>query len=479
MAMNQPFKFDTVDQVLVDYNLQANEATLEDVLDSEMQLKDLFTQHILNVADTSQKLEFETTNPDQFKTETFPPDAVASFILPEDRIYLVLLNTIYQACLVSDLEPWSIVCDLNVNPHIAVWENSQTSEYFVGMRGTSPFNRGGWEDIMDDTLVTFGMTPILNSIFQGTGTDTSRFAEQMADLIGESTDVCNTMRITMHGRQVIQSLLGRTSASQITIAGHSLGGRAAACLAVEFGLKRAVLFNAAGPPTNPLRTGLGPGRQIHYHIAGDLISSHSDPAAMTVVLIDNHSYPIPPTQTVPPMLMLPGQMRSTWPTVDISKALNFDLVAHHTLNNFLSDNGKTFRGLLTADEYDAMWIYFSTHFGPEWGWDLLKGIATLGILQMMFYFIAWNSPIPGCRRETWLKRLGNFCSSYRWSQFSDHVNCMGRLTWNSALLMVLGPVIVPFFKIFYTLALMATGVFWVGDTAATLDARFKQRPIQW
>lgn len=480
MPVISPFKLAySVDEYLIDYNLALNQQTVADVLDAEDVLTSVFTNHIVNVADTSQLLEFETTDQSKFQTETFSPTQVASFIQEPDRIYLVLLNTIYQACLVADLDPWYIVCDLNVNPHIAVWQNQSTQEYFVGMRGTSPFNRGGWEDIMDDVLITFGLTPLLNSILQTSGKEASFIGKQLANIIGESTDVCNMMRITAHGREVIRTLLGRTSPDKIIIGGHSLGGRAAACLAVEFNLKRAVLFNAAGPPTNPLRTGLGRDRQIHYHIIGDLISSHSDPEKMTVVYIDNSSFGIPNTSTVPPMLMLPGEMRSTWPTVSISKSIQFDLVAHHTLNNFLAESGKTYHGQINADEYDAMWLYFSTHFGPEWGWDLLKGIATLGLMQLMFYYIAWNSPIPGCRRESWLKRLGTFCSQYTWRQFSDHVNCMGRLTWNISVMVVLGPLIVPFFKTFYTLALMATGVFWVGNTASELNDRFRQQSMRW
>lgn len=71
----------------------------------------------------------------------------------------------------------------------------------------------------------------------------------------------------------------------IVFTGHSLGGRAAICLAEKYPNSRAVSFNGGAPPTNPVKRGPGPSRAIHYHIEGDLISSHMTPQAAEVVRV--------------------------------------------------------------------------------------------------------------------------------------------------------------------------------------------------
>lgn len=72
----------------------------------------------------------------------------------------------------------------------------------------------------------------------------------------------------------------------VTFSGHSLGGAAAMCLATKFPNSLAVVYNAAAPPTNPVLSGPGPHRAVHYHVMGDGISSHMSPDAATIVRVE-------------------------------------------------------------------------------------------------------------------------------------------------------------------------------------------------
>lgn len=73
--------------------------------------------------------------------------------------------------------------------------------------------------------------------------------------------------------------------SELIFAGHSLGGTAAMCLGMKYPNSRVVSLNGGAPPTSPVRQGPGPERATHYHVFGDIISSHMDPAAARVIRI--------------------------------------------------------------------------------------------------------------------------------------------------------------------------------------------------
>ena len=384
----------------------------------------------------------------QGKQGLFSTAQVHDFVQEQDKPYLVLLKYLYEEASAAADYPWALVPDLPQSDHISVWENVETQQIFVGCRGTSPLNPGGWQDLADDIQITFGVQPLIQTLLNASGT--SGLAPT-ATLV--SNDVCNTMFITQQGQRILDQILKKVPAHQVVVGGHSLGGRAAACLVVQYDLARVVLFNAAAPATNPLRTGLGPARQIHYHIGGDLISSHSDSSKMTVVIVDNSTYPIPSTTSVPPMLMPPGEMRSTFPRITIHRSLDFDLVGHHLLTNFLKS--KPARGQLSVDEYDAIWVYWSNHFSQEWGKSLLVGVMTLGLMNLLLYYVAWNCPIPNSRRAQWLQRLSSFCQNSDWRHVGDRISCLGRQTWNRTLWLLLGPLVTPFFTAFYGVAFSA------------------------
>lgn len=54
---------------------------------------------------------------------------------------------------------------------------------------------------------------------------------------------------------------------------------------MKYNNSRAVIFNAGAAASNPVWSGPGPGRCTHYHIVGDLISTHMSEKAAKVIRI--------------------------------------------------------------------------------------------------------------------------------------------------------------------------------------------------
>lgn len=379
----------------------------------------------------------------------FTPEEVIDEIPYEDKVILCLIATLYSECRGDKLDQWEIQCQYNLNPHVAVWRHSGTGQYLVGLRGTNITGPGGAEDIADDAILAFGGGKILNAILeQIPEIKKLPFVEKVANYA--SGDLCDTMSITFHGRAIMKEMQRHIDMSQVITAGHSLGGRAAACLALEFQCQRCVIFNAAAPMSNPLMTGIGPEKQIHYHIAGDMISSHSSPTAMTVKRFDNSSYSIPPIELGPSFIMLPGKTKSAYPRMTLNKAIVFDLVAHHTLSNYLKSSGKKVKGEIDADIYDTQLLYFATQMD-----FLLKNVidfATLGIFKLIFYFIAWLSPVPGSKRQFWSEYVDSFClQKATWRDWTDVANCWGKAAWVNAVVFVIRDVAAQFIFYFATL----------------------------
>jgi pimeloyl-ACP methyl ester carboxylesterase len=75
----------------------------------------------------------------------------------------------------------------------------------------------------------------------------------------------------------------------IIFAGHSLGGTSAFCLAMKYPNSRAAIFNAGAAASNPVWSGPGPQRCTHYHIVGDLISTHMSEKAAKIIRIKTNT----------------------------------------------------------------------------------------------------------------------------------------------------------------------------------------------
>ncbi len=126
------------------------------------------------------------------------------------------------------------------HPRYRVWEKD--GEQIVAFKGTSFRPETVIQDILDDSQIAFG-NPCDLSLIQGIS-------------VSES----------------------------VTFTGHSLGGTAALCMAKKYPQSRAVSFNGGAPLTNQVQ-GPGPQRARHYHVEGDLISSHLDPKMAEIIRV--------------------------------------------------------------------------------------------------------------------------------------------------------------------------------------------------
>ncbi len=197
----------------------------------------------------------------------------------------------------------------------------------VGCRGTDVLGRYGSSDLSDDSIIANGAYCDLS-------------------LVG----VCSLL--------VDEFCKGKF----IIFAGHSLGGTAAMCLTLKYSDSRGISFNGGAAPTNPILSGPGPTRFVHYHIVGDLISSHMSLSAANVVRVK---------------LQEPG----------------FGSGAPHSSGNLLS---KPF-SLYTASQEDAEYL--------KWGntassWNVIKKL--LSLVKYHYYLqvqkIVLKNPIPDSDR---------------------------------------------------------------------------------
>ncbi len=185
---------------------------------------------------------------------------IANWIDPEHRTPLALVLSMSMTW-AKQLDGYMFLD----RPHlktirIGVWWHPQQGQYVVGCRATGIGAKGAMKDLKDDQVLSGFMTG----------------------------KVACDLHIVQEGRLVCQRVINelRPQPGKLIIAGYSLGGAAALCLGVQFPQARVISFFGGAPPTRPLLAGPGPSRATHYHIVGDLISSHVGPQAARVVRID-------------------------------------------------------------------------------------------------------------------------------------------------------------------------------------------------
>lgn len=160
-----------------------------------------------------------------------PP--MADFIQEQDKI------PAYIACIMYDSPLPKIIAGYQLDQnstHYGVWKKG--TEAIVGLRGTNVGGDGGLQDVQDDIRIVLG---------QG----------------------CE-LQIVSQVRIVVADLY--MQGFQITLAGHSLGGKAAMCLSSLPGVKYTVALNPGTPVVAENTGGNINGRA--YHIVGDVISTH-------------------------------------------------------------------------------------------------------------------------------------------------------------------------------------------------------------
>lgn len=167
-----------------------------------------------------------------------PDSLMADFIYPQDKFLA------YLACIVYGPRPHVINGayidqDLTTD-RIAVWKT--TSVAYIACKGTGLGTSTGAADFFDDIALTMGI-------------------------------LCN-LSIVKEGNAAVAKLQ-EMGYFQIHICGHSLGGRGALCVASSnSSIKKCVVLNAGAPVVAPGAVGPGPNIATHYHIYGDLISTH-------------------------------------------------------------------------------------------------------------------------------------------------------------------------------------------------------------
>jgi hypothetical protein len=166
---------------------------------------------------------------------------IDDWIDPQDKLPLLLTLSLYQ-------EPIQALGGYTLQKSTSragIWthENGTT---IVGLRGTNPSGTDFKMDLLDDWK------------------------------IATSRQKCNL--------SLVDNIEIPESPNLIFV-GHSLGGAAAMCLGEKYPQSRVIAFNAGAPPTNPVLTGPG-ARAVHYHVMGDIISSHMGSNAARIVRIE-------------------------------------------------------------------------------------------------------------------------------------------------------------------------------------------------
>jgi len=158
---------------------------------------------------------------------------IADFVKPLDKLPAWFAIQMYQDTLPDHFEEFELS---KISQHVAVWTGG--TDAYVAFRGTAIGQKGALQDIQDDLQIAFGAN-------------------------------CN-LQILNEAIPLLRELY--STGYRITLSGHSLGGKAALCLGHMPGVVNVVALNAGAPVTNPDYK--GPGIGTHYHIVGDVISTH-------------------------------------------------------------------------------------------------------------------------------------------------------------------------------------------------------------
>jgi hypothetical protein len=158
----------------------------------------------------------------------------------QDRIPLELCVSLYTNA-IAEKDGW--VLQPEGTPSVRVWFKEDKA--IVGIMGTSA--KTGLSNILDDAA--------------------------LAGIVDDSCD----LSVVTQASSILENIQDKT----VTVAGHSLGGAAAFCIAHKYDV-RAVAFNGGAPPTGGGLKGTGYSKCRFYHIVGDIISTHVDDSTANV-----------------------------------------------------------------------------------------------------------------------------------------------------------------------------------------------------
>ncbi len=265
-------------------------------------------------------------------------EEIADWIEERDKLPLLLAVSLYSSPIL-EYAGFRLQQEWSTSVRTGVWFRYETDDWIVGCRGTAITSDGGKQDIADDQKIGFG-------------------------------SYCD-LSLVAEGSQIISRILEEGwDREDIIVVGHSLGGAAAICLSTHFGV-RAISLNGGAAPTNPVLSGPGPNMAIHYHVFGDLISSHMSPDAARIIRVRNNQC----------------EFGGVYP--------------HAAVRMLKRDGPKEYVDATTEDQAYQKWgkRYHGGFFRSFFG--LLGFLAT-----MKKYEVVQKSPIPGSQRWE-LKRLNS------------------------------------------------------------------------
>lgn len=193
-------------------------------------------------------------------------DQIAPWVMPNDRIPLLLALSLYGKTR-SSMGPFMIMMD---GPRASAWIDRTTNTVIIGLKGTS---EGTIKKDLEDDFIILSSRAYCNLSIVG----------QATDLVVKVIEAINAPL-----EPLFESMFDHKPNRDppfFIFAGHSLGGTAAMCMTMKTLNSRGVSFNGGATPTNPITTGPGSARFTHYHIVGDLISTHMTNSAARVIRV--------------------------------------------------------------------------------------------------------------------------------------------------------------------------------------------------
>ena len=325
-----------------------------------------------------------------------PSFEVATFVDPLDKLSAWLAVKIYT---MRPRQVLNLIYDEELSSsRIGVWKACSTA--YVVFRGTQALGPSGVEDIIDDFILA-------------------------------SEDTCQ-LSIAQEGVLAINELYSQ-GFQDIRLSGHSLGGRAALCAGNQWGVTRVVALNAGAPVISPTNAGPGPSKATHYHIVGDIVSTHlEDTAAKNVRILIGDPQTRVHLATKLPQLHI-GNKEQVEKIVGGGYDINWLDTFYHSSDRFLV--GDAWRYATPQDEQNSLEIFV---FGT--GEAIVKfGSYASSLLGFPFESLLKNAvcsnPIPGsnpsltCKIETSDVKKG----------YDKLFSFLGGITGALAGLVVMGP----------------------------------------
>ncbi len=200
------------------------------------------------------------------------PNQLSPWIEPNDKVPILLALSLYGRAR-QELEGFILFRN---DIRCAAWIGPK-NVVIIGCRGTAVGSMFGSKDLKDDSIIALKSNYCDLTLV----TLVSKLIQDVKNKINNvSTGITKVFDFVLGRKKEVTNI-----EPYFVFAGHSLGGTAATCMAMKVPFSRSISYNGGAAPTNPINVGPGPERATHYHIVGDLISSHMNESAAKVIRI--------------------------------------------------------------------------------------------------------------------------------------------------------------------------------------------------